>query len=81
MFPVLRHNPQLEGFAARGIEVLLLTDPIDEFWPQSLTTYKDFPVKTVAAGAKELETLLITDQTGLEEKAPDWQWSTPEAGT
>ena len=32
---------------------------------------KDFPVKTVAAGAKELETLLITDQTGLEEKAPD----------
>ncbi len=68
---VLRHNPQLEGFAARGIEVLLLTDPIDEFWPQSLTTYKDFPVKTVAAGAKELETLLITDQTGLEEKAPD----------
>ena len=36
----------------------------------SLTTYKDFPVKTVAAGAKELETLLITDQTGLEEKAP-----------
>lgn len=68
---VLRHNPQLEGFAARGIEVLLLTDPIDEFWPQSLTKYKDFPVKTVSAGAKELETLLITDQTGLEEKAPD----------
>ena len=68
---ILRNNPQLEAFKEKGIEVLLLTEPIDEFWPQSLTTYKDFPVKTVAAGAKELETLLITDQTGLEEKAPD----------
>lgn len=68
---VLRNNPQLEGFAARGIEVLLLTDPIDEFWPQGLTKYKDFPIKTVGAGASELETLLISDQSGLEEKAPE----------
>ena len=28
----LRQSPQLEGFRARGVEVLLLTDPIDEFW-------------------------------------------------
>ncbi len=68
---VLRNNPQLEGFAARGIEVLLLTDPIDEFWPQGLTKYKDFPIKTVGAGASELETLLISDQSGMEEKAPE----------
>lgn len=68
---VLRNNPQLEGFAARGIEVLLLTDPIDEFWPQGLTKYRDFPIKTVGAGATELETLLISDQSGLEEKAPE----------
>ena len=25
-------SPQLEGFAARGVEVLLLADPVDEFW-------------------------------------------------
>ena len=68
---VLRNNPQLEGFAARGIEVLLLTDPIDEFWPQGLTKYRDFPIKPVGAGAAELETLLISDQSGLEEKAPE----------
>ena len=29
---LLKKSPQLEGFRARGVEVLLLTDPIDEFW-------------------------------------------------
>ena len=28
----LKASPQLEGFTRKGIEVLLLTDPIDEFW-------------------------------------------------
>ncbi len=36
----LKTNPQLEGFAARGIEVLLLTDPIDEFWVQTYSEHK-----------------------------------------
>ena len=29
---LLAASPQLEGFKARGVEVLLLTDPVDEFW-------------------------------------------------
>lgn len=36
----VRHHPQLEGFNARGVEVLLLTDPIDEFWTQTFTEYQ-----------------------------------------
>jgi molecular chaperone HtpG len=32
----LKRSPQLEGFAAKGIEVLLLTDPVDEFWMPSV---------------------------------------------
>ena len=32
----MRRSPQLEGFKAKGIEVLLLTDPIDEFWLPSV---------------------------------------------
>lgn len=44
---VLRNNPQLEAFKNKGLEVLLLTDPIDEFWPQVLTNYKEFAVKHV----------------------------------
>lgn len=44
----LRNNPQLEAFKQKGIEVLLLTDPIDEFWTQTLTSYKTFAVKHIS---------------------------------
>jgi molecular chaperone HtpG len=37
----LKSAPQLEGFATKGYEVLLLTDAIDAFWPGRLGTYKD----------------------------------------
>ena len=45
---VLANNPQLEAFKAKGIEVLLLTDPIDEFWTQTLPNYKGFAIKHIA---------------------------------
>ena len=44
---ILRNNPQLEAFKEKGIEVLLLTEPIDEFWPQVLPNYKNFAVKHI----------------------------------
>lgn len=46
--PTLRNNPQLEAFKAQGLEVLLLTDPIDEFWVQTLTNFKGYPLKHVS---------------------------------
>jgi molecular chaperone HtpG len=46
--PTLSNNPQLEIFKENGIEVLLLTDPIDEFWTQTLTTYKTFSIKHIS---------------------------------
>lgn len=45
---VLRNNPQLEVFAEKGTEVLLMNEPIDEFWPQVLPNYKGFAVKHIA---------------------------------
>lgn len=51
----LRNNPQLEAFQAKGIEVLLLTDPIDEFWPQVLTNYKEKAIKHVSQANEDLK--------------------------
>ena len=53
--PTLRNNPQLEAFKAKGIEVLLLTDPIDEFWVQVLTNYKGYPIKHVSQADMDLK--------------------------
>lgn len=53
--PTLRNNPQLEAFVAKGIEVLLLTDPIDEFWVQTLTNYKGYPIKHISQADIDLK--------------------------
>ena len=45
---VLRNNPQLEAFKQKGIEVLLMNEPIDEFWPQVLPNYKGYAVKHIS---------------------------------
>ncbi|OYV32338.1 MAG: molecular chaperone HtpG [Acidocella sp. 20-61-6] len=44
----LKTSPQLEGFAEKGFEVLLLGDAIDAFWPTRLGTYKDKKLKSVS---------------------------------
>ena len=53
----LKRSPQLEGFLAKGIEVLLLTDPIDEFWPNAIGTYQDKPIRFVTQGATDLSAI------------------------
>ena len=50
----LKKSPQLEGFAARGVEVLLLTDPVDEFWTASAGIYKGKPCKSAARAGADL---------------------------
>jgi len=44
----LKNSPQLEGFAEKGYEVLLLSDPIDAFWPSRLESYKDKKLKSAS---------------------------------
>ena len=45
-------SPQLEGFRARGIEVLLLSDPVDAFWVQTAVGYEGKPFKSVDPGRR-----------------------------
>ena len=53
--PTLRNNPQLEAFKAKGIEVLLLVDPIDEFWVQVLNNFKGYPIKHISQADMDLK--------------------------
>ncbi|GAA4493841.1 molecular chaperone HtpG [Gluconacetobacter tumulicola] len=48
-------SAQLEGFKARGIEVLLLTDPVDSFWPDRLGTFESKPLRSVSQSHADLE--------------------------
>ncbi len=50
----LQSSPHLEGFRARGIEVLLLPDPVDTFWVMPGTGFEGKPLKSVTQGAPDL---------------------------
>jgi molecular chaperone HtpG len=50
----LRGAAVLEGFTKRGYEVLLLSDPIDAFWPERLGTYADKPVRNARQAGADL---------------------------
>ena len=66
----LKASPQLEGFAAKGIEVLLLTDAVDEFWVPSIGTYESKAFKSVTRGALDLDKIK-SEAKDAEEKKPE----------
>jgi len=51
----LKRSPHLEGYKARDIEVLLLTDPVDDFWLQSVRDYEKKPFNSVTRGGADLD--------------------------
>lgn len=53
----LRSSPQLEGFTARGIEVLLLTDHVDDFWVNVVHEYKGKKLKSVTRSDIDLDAI------------------------
>ena len=57
----LKSSPHLEGFRARGIEVLLLPDPVDTFWTMSSPGYDGKPFKSVTQGAADLALIPLVD--------------------
>ncbi len=46
----LKNSPQIEGFKSRGIEVLFMTDTIDDFWLQQVPDYQTMTFKSVTRG-------------------------------
>jgi molecular chaperone HtpG len=50
-------SPQLEGYRAKGIEVLLLTDGVDEFWVPAVGEYDGKGFKSVTRGGADLDAI------------------------
>lgn len=50
----LKASPQLEAARARGVEVLLLTDPIDHFWTTVAQGFEGKPLKSLTRGEVDL---------------------------
>ena len=70
----LRHSPQLEGYAARGVSVLLLTDPVDEYWMPAIGSYREKPFKSVTQGGANLDAIKKSgedDKKDADEKPAD----------
>ena len=53
----LRRSPQLEGFRTRGIEVLLLEDPVDAFWVRTALGFDGKPFTSITQGAADLSSI------------------------
>jgi len=52
--PALENSPHMEAFRAKGYEVLLLTDQVDEVWIDAVPTFEDKPLASIARGEVDL---------------------------
>ncbi|TCM52124.1 molecular chaperone HtpG [Rhizobium sp. PP-F2F-G48] len=66
----LRASPQLEGFRARGIEVLLLTDQIDSFWVMTAGEFEGKTFKSITQGAADLAQFAKPEGDAAPDSAP-----------
>ncbi|MBL4666897.1 MAG: molecular chaperone HtpG [Sneathiella sp.] len=67
----IKKSPQLEGFRAKGIEVLLLSDPVDSFWLSRQATFDGKNFKSVTQGSAELEKMTSDEETKSEDEKAD----------
>ncbi len=58
----LSASPQLEGFRARGIEVLLLPDPVDAFWVATAVGFGGKQFKSVTQGAADIKSIPLKEK-------------------
>ena len=66
-----KHSPQLEVFKKKGIEVLLMTDRVDEWALNFLNEFDGTPMQSVAKGAVDLGTLQDEEEKKAAEEAAE----------
>jgi molecular chaperone HtpG len=67
----IRKSPQLEGFAAKGIEVLLLTDDVDEFWLPAVGEFEGKPFKSATRVGADLDKVTKNSSDDTEGDEPE----------
>jgi molecular chaperone HtpG len=65
----LKSNPKLEQATARGIEVLLLTDPVDAFWTSAPLDFEGKPLKSLSQGDIDFGLIPLIDDKKDEAKS------------
>jgi molecular chaperone HtpG len=68
----LLKSPHLEAFKAKGYEVLLLTDPVDEVWVGTITEFDGKPLQSVARGEVDLDSEEDTSTAEREEQEKEF---------
>ena len=67
----LKSNPKLESATARGIEVLLLTDPVDAFWTSAPLDFEGKPLKSLSQGDVDFSLIPMLDDSKKDESKSD----------
>ena len=67
----LKGNPKLESATARGIEVLLLTDPVDAFWSSAPLDFEGKPLKSLSQGDIDLSLVPLLDDSKKDDSKSD----------
>ena len=67
----LKGNPKLESATARGIEVLLLTDPVDAFWSSAPLDFEGKPLKSLSQGDVDFSLIPLLDDSKKDETKPE----------
>ena len=66
----LKSSPQLEGFRGRGVEVLLMHDPVDNFWVQSSVGFDGKPFMSITQGDVDLSAISPEDKSEINGEEP-----------
>ncbi|MGJ4897315.1 molecular chaperone HtpG [Bradyrhizobium oligotrophicum] len=66
----LKSNPRLEAAKARGVEVLLLTDPVDAFWTSARLEFDGKPLKSLSQGDINFDPIPVTEPKPEDEAQP-----------
>ena len=64
-------SPHLEGFKARGIEVLYLTDPVDEFWLPLVPEFEGKSFASITKGGVDIDKFEASDDAKTDDETPD----------